>query len=342
MKLCTFEVDTGFGARERVGVIAEDGRIIDIGWAYALTLALDGSHPRPYEMAEILLPSDMSELLRNDVQAREAVVRVLRDLEDELLDPHLQAPGGEPILYSPDDVMLLSPLPRPTSLRAPFEIPTHTGGPPTSVADFDPVSRWLTNMRSDADASVFVQRSVESVSGAEEEVLWPQGCDALSWHVRIACVIGRDARPGSTDEAADAVAGFMIYQDFAPSRRLDDAASVYAIPGAGDADGTNALGPCIVTADEFAPNDARRISVRIDDEEVASTRISRVAGALRHATMLVNRYEAIRCGDVLSTPSLLSASGEGQLVLPGSRVEVEVEGLGTLVSLFVREDREDL
>lgn len=112
MRLCTFEVDSRFGAVERIGVQTPGGRILDLHLAYTLTLAERQQHPRPYEQADVLVPPDMFDFLTNGQSGRDAVNDALTHLESRVDDPDQTGLDGEQLAYGMDEIKLLAPLPR--------------------------------------------------------------------------------------------------------------------------------------------------------------------------------------------------------------------------------------
>lgn len=111
MKLASFEVDTPVGVVQRVGVY-DDGSLVDVTAAYAASLA-DRGDQSPIEVAETDVPPDMIQFLQRGERAQEAATEAV----EFITDSDMTAPNGARTRYELDEVRLLSPLPRPNSIR---------------------------------------------------------------------------------------------------------------------------------------------------------------------------------------------------------------------------------
>ena len=122
-----------------------------------------------------------------------------------------------------------------------------------------------------------------AVYGPEDEIPWPQGATRLGCRTRVAAVIG----------AEGAVGGFTIYGEWhAPELEPPK-----------DTDFARALGPVVVTPDEWEPG-----------------------GGWAAFVAYAARNTVLRPGDVIALP----ASADSGEVAAGATVELEVEGIGTL------------
>ena len=109
MKLCTFEVHTHLGRHRRLGAVTPEG-IVDLNFACASVL-------RNQKHADAFVPATMREFLEYGSMdaARNAV-------ENRTTDRGL---NEETIVYQPDEVRLLAPIPNPASVRDFFAFEAH-------------------------------------------------------------------------------------------------------------------------------------------------------------------------------------------------------------------------
>ena len=110
MKLCTFQVVDDFGPKERLGLKTPGENILDLNFAYALTLFEKESHPRARAIADAVMPSDMLTYLQNEKHGPKAVDEVLSHLGNRIEDRSLRGIHGECLVRPLENVTLLAPL----------------------------------------------------------------------------------------------------------------------------------------------------------------------------------------------------------------------------------------
>ena len=96
----------------------------------------------------------------------------------------------------------------------------------------------------------------DTVIGPDDEIPWPSYTDKLDHELELAAVIGRTGKDITEAAALEHVFGYTIWNDMSAR----DAQTRELPLGMGpckakDWDGSNVLGPCIVTADEIDPHD---------------------------------------------------------------------------------------
>jgi acylpyruvate hydrolase len=114
MKLCTFEVATHLGRHRRLGA-ARDGRIVDLNFATAWYMAQTGE-PAPQQLADALVPADILPFLRAGLRATHSAEELFLGAGPHPADwwkkdPAPHGPNDETLVYSPDEVRVLAPLP---------------------------------------------------------------------------------------------------------------------------------------------------------------------------------------------------------------------------------------
>jgi 2-keto-4-pentenoate hydratase/2-oxohepta-3-ene-1,7-dioic acid hydratase in catechol pathway len=322
MKLCTFYVDAGFGGYERLGLVTKAGTIVDLNTAYSLLLFARDEHPRSYELADVIVPPDLIEFLRNREFGRDAVAEILESFEDELENITLEGPSGEPVIYSPEDVELVAPLPRPNSIRQGLAFPDHMRAirsDRSAIPDY-----W-------AEAPVYYKANPDSVDGPDGEIVMPSYTQILDYELCIAAVVGADALNVSAAEAWDVIAGYTIFNDFTARDVLAKEMSCGLGPAkAKDMDGGNVFGPYLVSADSWDPRDGHAMIARVNGEEWSRATTRDMQHDFGSIVAHASNGETLRSGDVFGSGAAGCGWQEGHQLKVGDVVELEVEGLGIL------------
>lgn len=329
MRLCTFEVQSRFGLVERVGVQTPAGRILDLNLAYALTLTELQQHPRAYDLADVLVPPDMLDLLTNGQVGRDAVNDVLAHLGSRADDPDLTGPDGERLTYGTDEIRLLAPLPRPNSIRDCLAFEEHVKN---SLGGQGIPPAWY-------EIPIYYKGNPDTVAGPGDDVVWPSYTQLLDYELEFAAVIGREGVNIPKEEAWNYVAGYTIFNDVSARDIQMKEMSCMLGPAKGkDMDGGNIMGPFLVTPDEFDPRKDNVMIARVNGEEWSRG----VTSAMYHdfATMIsyVSQSETLRVGDVIGSGTVGTGCGLELKRFPkaGDLIELEVDGIGVLTNRFVK------
>src|SRR2546423_8582677 len=119
MKLCTFEIRTHLGRRQRLGAVVPAG-ILDLNFAFAACLAAEGD-PRAQKVADVLVPDNMLEFLQAGSKAQSHAARSI----EFAAAGAARGPNDETLIYALADVRLLAPLPNPASVRDFYAFEAH-------------------------------------------------------------------------------------------------------------------------------------------------------------------------------------------------------------------------
>ncbi|MBV9337694.1 MAG: fumarylacetoacetate hydrolase family protein, partial [Solirubrobacterales bacterium] len=138
---------------------------------------------------------------------------------------------------------LLAPL-RPRSLRDFLAFEGHLKGAYRGLGREIP-SEWYS-------VPAYYKGMPDTVIGPEDEVPWPAYTDQLDHELELAAIIGRRVRDVRVEDAAGCIFGYTIWNDLSARDVQRREAPIGLGPGkAKDWDGSNVIGPCVVTADEF-------------------------------------------------------------------------------------------
>ena len=229
------------------------------------------------------LPSSVLELLQGDI------------------DLDTAAAGLERAAALPAaDVRLLSPLPRPVSLRDFMAFEDHVRHT-RELRGASVPEAWY-------ELPVFYFSNHLAVLGPEDPVSAPPGCEALDYEFEVAIVVGREGRDIAPDRAWEHVAGLTIMNDWS-ARDLQMREMQAGLGPAKGKDFATSLGPALTTMTSLA---ARR-----DGAHLALEMVGRRNGAEFTRTNLDRIYHPV--------PQVLARASAGVTLHPG-----EVIGLGTV------------
>jgi 2-keto-4-pentenoate hydratase/2-oxohepta-3-ene-1,7-dioic acid hydratase in catechol pathway len=179
-----------------------------------------------------------------------------------------------------------------------------------------------------------------AVIGTGEIVIWPAYSRMMDFELEFGCYIKKPAKNVSVENARDYIFGYTIYNDFSAR----DAQAIEMIgqlgPSKGkDFDTGNAMGPCLVTADEIPnPYDLTMIA-RVNGEEWGRGNSGTMHWTFEDLIAFISRSETLYPGEFLGSGTVGNGCGlEAQRFLKsGDEIELEVSGIGTLVNRIVRE-----
>jgi 2-keto-4-pentenoate hydratase/2-oxohepta-3-ene-1,7-dioic acid hydratase in catechol pathway len=172
----------------------------------------------------------------------------------------------------------------------------------------------------------------DTVVGPETKVPWPAYSEQLDHELELAAIIGRTVKDVAPEDAADVIFGYTIWNDFSARDVQRREGAVGMGPGkAKDWDGSNVLGPCIVTPDEFDATDAR-MRVRVNGEQWGEDTTAHMHHTFAAMVAYASRSQTLRPGEVLGSGTAAGGSGLelDRWLEEGDVVELEVEGIGVL------------
>ena len=252
MKLCTFEVATHVGRRQRVGVYV-DGRIIDVNFATAWRQQ-QKDEPEPQRLADALAPANMLDFLRAGPRALHAA----RNAASGWGAACPSGVNGETLIYREAEVRLLAPLPNPNSVRDFYAFEAHV------KKGFE--KRGEPMPREWYEIPVYYKSGHNNIIGTGEEVRWPSFTGRFDYELELAAVIGKR---GANIKAADAgqyIAGFTVMNDFSARDIQRKEMRVRLGPAKGK-DWCTGLGPYLVTPDEIGDPYNLEMTARINGQE---------------------------------------------------------------------------
>ncbi|MES2255449.1 MAG: fumarylacetoacetate hydrolase family protein [Pseudomonadota bacterium] len=251
------------------------------------------------------------------------------------------------------NVRLKAPLPRPNQIRdfANYELHVRqaiasslklranaTPDPAATLAKFhasglDVIPQiWF-------DQPLYFKGNPMSVIGPDEDVVWPSYAKLMDYELELAVVVTGPVRDLTRENAADAIFGYTIFNDFSARDAQSRETQFRLGPAKGkDFDTGNAIGPVIVTRDEIPDPNALTMIARVNGEE----RVRTHSGGMQHSVIdtlvHVSQSETLYPGDLFGLGTVGNGCGYESLTFlnEGDLVELEIEGIGKLRNRLVR------
>ena len=323
MKLVTFQ--SGRSA-PRAGALIEEGQsIVDLQSAYRARHKNSARH-----LASVLA------LMTGGDEALDIARVVLAKL-----------PKRSPARIDRAAVKLLAPVPCPPQMRDFLCFEKHL------IQGFEAARKMRAQQSSDPEAALaemkakgqfavpqtwyerplYYHPSRFAVCGHDTDVSWPAYCEALDFELEFGCYIGTPGKDIAKAKARAHIFGYTIFNDFSARDEQTKEMAGQLGPGKGkDFDNANAMGPCVVTADELKNPYNLAMSVRVNGEEWGRGNTRDMHWKFEDCIAHVSRAETLHTGEFMGSGTVGNGCGLEQMrfLKPGDVVELEVERIGVL------------
>ena len=330
MKLVTFSHD---GGPPRSGALVEGDRaIVDLQAAHADRWRTESS--------------DLSSVL--------AIVRGGQAALDRA-GQALKAAAGRavPLVFEQASIKLLAPIPRPPQMRDFLCFEKHllqafAQARMVRARQTPNVEEALRDMERNGIFTipkVWYERPLSyhpnrmDVIGPDEDVLWPPYSKLMDFELEFGAYIGEPGRDISKDSARRHIFGYTIFNDFSARDEQTIEMPGQLGPGKGkDFDGGNAMGPCLVTADEISDPYNLTMIVRVNGEERGRGNSGEMKWSFEDCISHASRSETIHSGEFFGSGTVGNGSGleHMRFLEAGDVVELEVEQIGILSNRVMR------
>ncbi|MEZ5044788.1 MAG: fumarylacetoacetate hydrolase family protein [Saprospiraceae bacterium] len=285
-------------------------------------------------LASARLPTDMLTFIDH----HETYFEIIKDLGE--VEPH----------YALSEVKLQAPLPNPRSFRDYIGFEMHMQNASRSFGhQIGPA--WY-------DMPIFYFTNHHGIYGPGDEILRPAKETKLDIELELACIIGKRGKDIKAEEARPYIFGYTVFNDWT-ARAIQRVEMEIPLGPHKGKDFANAIGPCIVTADEMeqyrVPFDEHVFQDPISVPKIKMDRLKlKMASRINGVTICEGNYQTVYYtfeqmierasennvtlmpGDILGSGTV----GWGSLIEnnfsvhrplePGDVVELEIEGIGIL------------
>jgi 2-keto-4-pentenoate hydratase/2-oxohepta-3-ene-1,7-dioic acid hydratase in catechol pathway len=266
------------------------------------------------------------------------------DNSDALLDTVaclIPITKGQKGVYPLSELRLQAPLPNPRSFRDFYAFEQHV----KTARE----NRGLKIIPEWYEIPVFYFSNHLAIKGPGEEIIIPKECNWLDYELEIACVIGKEGRNISADEADEYIFGYCILNDWS-ARDLQRKEMKVGLGPAKGKDFSTSIGPWIVTKDEvenlklgkgFNLSMKARVNGVLLSEGNMKDLYYSFAEMIERASTGVTLYpgEMIGSGTVGTGCILELGEKVHRWLMPGDQVELEIDGLGVLQNEIIAEVR---
>jgi 2-keto-4-pentenoate hydratase/2-oxohepta-3-ene-1,7-dioic acid hydratase in catechol pathway len=231
------------------------------------------------------------------------------------------APVGE--RREAGEARLLAPL-RPRSMRDFLAFEGHLKGALGRLGRPIP-DEWY-------DVPAYYKGMPDTVIGPEAVIPWPAFADRLDHELELAAVIARRCKDVPAAEAGTAIFGYTIWNDISARDVQTRELPIGMGPAkAKDWDGSNVLGPCLVTADELDAG-GLRMEVRVNGERWGADTSASMHHSFADMIAYASMGQTLYPGEVFGSGTAAGGSGLelDRALQPGDLVELEIEGIGVL------------
>ena len=327
MKLATYRQEN----RVRIGVWhAEGAKLFDL----AAAAARDGVSLAPFASMLALIDADQAGL----------------DLARALF---AKRGGEEDLSAATASVELLAPLPEPRQMRDAMSFATHirqsgrgmqalaarqAGGEEAfraamqaPLAELAPVYRQMP---------IFYITNRFTVTGPGATVKWPRYSEVMDYEAEFGVVTRRTRANIPEREAGAHIFGYTIFNDFSARDRQMLEMQGRLGPAKGKSfDGSNALGPYIVTPDEIPDPQALGAAVRVNGETRSTGDTSGMLFSFEEILAYASQDETIHAGEFFGSGTIGNCCGLeiGRFLESGDVIEIDVERIGVLRNTVVRQ-----
>jgi len=181
---------------------------------------------------------------------------------------------------------------------------------------------------------LYYKGTVTNFAGPGAPIMRPPYGEQLDYELELAVIIGRKGKSIAEKDALQYVFGYTIYNDVSARKQLT---FEVGLGGAGpakgkDFDGSNIIGPWIVTPDEIANPMKLAGRVRINGELKGEASTSEMSHSIQKMIAYISNGETLYPGEMFGTGAMPRCCGieRWEFLNDGDVVELEFDGIGTL------------
>lgn len=181
--------------------------------------------------------------------------------------------------------------------------------------------------------SIFL-RFPGSFVGHGEKLMRPPESQQLDYEGEIAIVIGKAGRRIRAEEAESHIGGLTCMNEGTIRDWLRH--GKFNVTQGKNFDRSGAIGPWLVTADEFSGYDGLQVTTRINGETRQDDNTANLMFPFCELIRYISQWTTLQPGDVIATGTPVGAGvrfDPPKFLKAGDRVEVEVSGVGVLANV---------
>jgi 2-keto-4-pentenoate hydratase/2-oxohepta-3-ene-1,7-dioic acid hydratase in catechol pathway len=251
-------------------------------------------------------------------------------------------------------VELLAPLPEPRQMRDAMSFERHIRQSPRGMAalearatggeaafqaaleaplrDMDPIYRQIP---------IFYITNRFTVVGPDATVRWPRYSQIMDYELEVGIVTRRTRANIPAAEAGAHIFGYTIFNDFSARdrQRLEMQGRLGPMKGK-SFNGSNVLGPWIVTPDELGDPQTLGVEVVVNGETRARGETAGMLFSFEEILAYASQDETIQAGEFFGSGTVGNCCGLeiGRFLESGDVIELHVDRIGVLRNKVLRQD----
>ena len=186
--------------------------------------------------------------------------------------------------------------------------------------------------------SVFI-RTAGSLVGHLQTIVRPMESKQLDYEGEIAIIIGKAGRRIPRQIAENHIAGLTVLQEGSVRDWMRH--GKFNVTQGKNFERSGAVGPWLVTADEFHGYDDLTVSTRVNGDTRQSDTTANLLFSFAYLISYLSTFMHLEPGDIISTGTPTGAGARfdpPRFLEPGDQIEVEVPGVGLLKNTVIDEE----
>jgi len=255
-------------------------------------------------------------------------------------------------LINTEDAILLSPVPRPLSIRDCISFEKHL------VQATRTILKWKLPLLARIDGliekkigrsivavpkiwykrPIYYKSNTLSVVGTNSEVLWPSYTKKLDYELEFGIYIGKKGKNISEKNAEKHIAGYTIFNDFsARDIQPKEMQGRLGPSKSKDFDTGNVIGPYLVTPDEIDDPYNLTMKAFINDILWSAGNSRDMHFSFPEIISYISKDETLYPGEFIGSGTVGNGCGLelDRWIQPNDTIELKVEGLGTLKNKII-------
>lgn len=322
MKLGTIAIASPTGVSHRIGIKhplgVVDASSVRTAWHERRLPALAAER---VGLAEV--PPDMLELIACGDIAFEWISEAI---DSVIAAGTSHTSRGARIIYAPEEVKLLAPVPRPAGV-ANFSVwPAHTAS--GAAHGFN-----LSRASEESGVKPYWKGNPDSYVGQDAVLEYPPYASELDVECELVCIVGTGGKNLDVDAAERAIAGFTIVNDASVRDIQREEMKTGRGPSKGkDFDTGNGMGPWLVTRDEIGDPRGLHLSLHVNGQQVSESGAEGMVWSFPEMLSYLSMGQTVFPGQVISAGCYAggSAMDLGLTLAPGDRIELKISRIGSL------------
>ena len=247
---------------------------------------------------------------------------LLEVLQNDKLEAMKKLAGGLEVDYKAEDVEYLPPISNPGKIAC------------VGVNYANRNAEYKDGSEAPKFPSLFI-RTPDSFTAHNQPLIRPPESDKLDYEGEIVIIIGKEGRRIAEEDAYDHIAGITIMNEGTLRDWVRHAK--FNVTQGKNFIHSGSIGPWMVTADEFTPEqfENMRVTTRVNGEVRQDDTTASMMFPFKYIISYFSKFFHLKPGDVIATGTPNGAGARFEpprYLVPGDVVEIDVEGVGTLVN----------